>query len=150
MTKIALGDEYIILKTSTPSTPSVPSTINFGSMSGSVPSGGGYSKTSTYINVPETLYFVKLDSDVQIRCVQIVTSNYTGTSNWTLFGSTPSNGYTATYNPFYGTHFSGIVPAARFERLLFALNNQGDTGKSITIKIFPLKYFMALANSAHL
>ena len=151
MSKIALGDEYITLTTSTPSNVSEQSTINFGSMSGSIPSGGGYLKTSICIYVPETLYFVKLDSDAQIHFVQIVTYGYSGTCNWTLFGSALSTSYTTgAYNPYFGTHFSGIVPARRFDKLFFALDNPGGTNKSITIKIFPLKYFMALADSVHL
>ena len=151
MSKIALGDEYITLTTSTPSTVSEMSAINFGSMSGSIPSGGGYSKTSTYINVPETLYFVKLDCIVTIYFVQIVTSNYTETSNWTLFGNASPTAYTThAYDPYSGMHFSGIVPARRFDKLFFALANPGCTNKSITIKIFPLNYFMALDNGADL
>ena len=151
MTKIALGDEYISLTTSTPSNVSELSSINFGSMSGSIPSGGGYLKTSICIYVPETLYFVKLDCVVTIHFVQIVTYGYSGTCSWTLFGNPSPTCYTTgAYDPYSGMHFSGIVPAGRFDKLIFALDNPGGTNRSITIKIFPLNYFMALDNIAHL
>lgn len=154
MTKIALGKEYIDISCTTPSYPVLNHSINFGAMPSVIlPSAPGYSKSSTYITVPETLYYIQVETTTSLRNVQITTYNISGNNKWTLMGNAPitsSISNTEHYMPFNGNRFYGIIPASRFDAFTFTSNSSGGGSKNIDIVIFPLKWFISLASGADL